>query len=760
LMLLQKKSDKIQDGISSQEMSRYSVSDVAGAMKKVTGATVSGGKYIYIRGLGDRYSLTQLNGLVIPSADPYRNGAQLDLIPSNLLENIITSKTFTPDQPGTFTGGNVNLETKSFPEQFFFTISASGSFNSQNNLNDEFLTHTGGDNDYWGFSDANQSLPDFSSERLSTTLGFGPNMARIANNPLFYDRLAAPTGVYDSHEDYSASVDEVAKSFSREYTPDPVSQPLDHGLSLSLGNQFQAGDNSLGVIFAGSFKKNYTHFIGELANWQLDNINRDDLENQGDYEETLSNEGATLNGMVGLAYKIGGLSTITANAIYNHSADKTSRFVFGERPDNLRDDLRFVGRQLGFRERELVNFQLGGEHVLPNLNNAIIEWKGSQAVSSQLEPDTRFFENDFNINTGKSTIPASDVQRPFHFFRELEDTQYDAKLDLTFPLANAANKIKIGGLFTTKERVFNENRYQLEASNLAVPFSGDPDVFLEDENYGLIGDNGTDIGVYAVDRTQRGNSYTGSDEVTISAFEAFDVLTKTIIKGNTDLKRSNITNYDLRWEWFTKPGEIIAISGYYKNFENPIVQTYERAPNPTIRFVNVDEAIVYGAEIEFRKDLGDLTPALRNFKFNTNISFIHSEADVAVDTAFIGKAFTRRSFEGQSPFIANVALIYANPETALNATLSLNALGDRLRIIGRDITPDIFDRGRNQLDFNISKKFGNLGVSFSAKNLLNDNYLVSSTNDRFDGTGDGLDYRYVNNQRGITFGLGLSYTIK
>jgi len=454
-----------------------------------------------------------------------------------------------------------------------------------------------------------------------------------------------------------------------------------------------------------------------------------------------------------------------------------------------------------------------------------------------LEPDTRFFENDFNINTGKSTIPASDVQRPFHFFRELEDTQYDAKLDLTFPLANAANKIKIGGLFTTKERVFNENRYQLEASNLAVPFSGDPDVFLEDENYGLIGDNGTDIGVYAVDRTQRGNSYTGSDEVTafygmltynfnerfkfiggarvestnievqsadankdvgridetdilpsvnfvysltpdmnlrssysqtiarpnmreISAFEAFDVLTKTIIKGNTDLKRSNITNYDLRWEWFTKPGEIIAISGYYKNFENPIVQTYERAPNPTIRFVNVDEAIVYGAEIEFRKDLGDLTPALRNFKFNTNISFIHSEADVAVDTAFIGKAFTRRSFEGQSPFIANVALIYANPETALNATLSLNALGDRLRIIGRDITPDIFDRGRNQLDFNISKKFGNLGVSFSAKNLLNDNYLVSSTNDRFDGTGDGLDYRYVNNQRGITFGLGLSYTIK
>ncbi len=129
ILLLQRKSDKIQDGISSQEMSKFAVSDAAGAMKKVTGATVQGGKYINIRGLGDRYSLTQLNDLVIPSTDPYRNAAQLDLIPTSLLENIITSKTFTPDQPGNFTGGNVNIKTKSFPEQFTFTISASAGYN-------------------------------------------------------------------------------------------------------------------------------------------------------------------------------------------------------------------------------------------------------------------------------------------------------------------------------------------------------------------------------------------------------------------------------------------------------------------------------------------------------------------------------------------------------------------------------------------------------------------------------------------------------
>lgn len=838
LMMLQKKADKIQDGISSQEMSRYGVSDAAGAMQKVTGATVSGGKYIYIRGLGDRYSLTQLNGLVIPSADPYRNGAQLDLIPANLLENIITSKTFTPDQPGNFTGGNVNLETKSFPEQFFLTISVTGSYNQQSNLNSNFLTHSGGSKDYWGFDDGSRALPDVSDAKSAAALAFGPNMARVANNKLFYDRLAAPTGVFDSHEDYSATVDRLAKNLSTEFTPDEQKQPLNHGLSLALGNQYKIGNNALGVTFSGSFKKDYQHLDGfERANWVLDNLNLPDLLNQGDYAESISTETATLNGMLGLAYKIGTNTTLTANAIYNHTADKTSRSVFGERPDNLVGDLRFVGRSLSFRERDLQNIQLGGTHLLPNLNNTLLEWKGSQAVSAQLEPDTRFFENDFKVSTGQFSIPASDVQRPFHFFRDLEDTQYDGKLDITIPLANAANKIKFGGLYTTKDRVFNENRYQIEASNKAVPFSGNPDEYLADENYGLVGDNGTDIGVFGVDRSQLANSYTGSDEVIaaygmmtynfnerlkmiggariektnlevqsaapnkaigridatdilpslnavysltkdmnlrasysqtvarpnmreISAFEAFDPLTQEIVKGNTNLKRSNITNYDLRWEWFTKPGEIIAFSGYYKNFKNPIVQTYERAANPTIRYVNVDEAVVYGIELEYRKDLGALTPILNNFRFNTNISIINSESDVAIDDAFIGKAFTTRPFEGQSPFIVNTSLSYANPATGLNAVISFNALGDRLKIIGRDINPDIYTRGRNQLDLSVSQKFGDLVIRFSAKNLLNDNVIESSTNSRFDGSGDGLDYNYINYQSGVTFNFGVSYTIR
>jgi outer membrane receptor protein involved in Fe transport len=753
LLMLQKKSDKIQDGISSQEMSRFSVSDAAGAMKKVTGATVTGGKYIYIRGLGDRYSLTQLNGLIIPSADPYRNGAQLDLIPSNLLENIITAKTFTPDQPGTFTGGNVDIRTKSFPEQFSLSFSVSSAFNSQNNFISNFLTHSGGSNDYWGYDDGGRAAPDLSDAKTQAVLGYGINAARLTRD-IFYKSVVAPSGVFESNEDYAATVDRLAKSFNTEFTPDESNVPVDHGFGVSFGNQYNVGANPLGVIFSASFKKNYTHLDKfKTANWILDDTRNGTLLNQGDYEETKSTESATANGMIGLSYKLGSLNTISVNALYNHSTDKTTRFIFGERPDNLRAPIFLEGRSLAFQEREMVNVQVGGEHLLESLNNIKIEWKASNAQSTQLEPDTRFFENDYNSETGQSSIPASDVQTPFHFFRELEDKQYDAKLDITIPITNKpGNKIKFGGLYSKKDRTFNESRFQVEnQAGVGTDFTGDPDVYLSDANYGLIENSLTQIGVYVVDQSLERNNYTGQDEVSafygmlsmgltenlrfvggaryektdlfvesadekadagridvkdilpsanlvysltenmnlrasfsqtlarpnmreIAPFEAFDPLQKLTYFGNPDLKRTQVDNYDLRWEWFLKPGEIFAVSGYYKKFQDPITLFFRRAPNPEIQFTNVDEANLLGLEFEFRKGLDFISPALKDFKLITNLSLINSESDVKVQEGLEDLEPENRPFEGQSPFILNAAIAYSNLDKGIDATLSLLTL--------------------------------------------------------------------------------------
>lgn len=843
VLLLRKKSDKIQDGISSQEMSRYGISNAAGAMKKVTGATINEGKYVYIRGLGDRYSLSQLNGLVIPTADPYRNSAQLDLIPTNLLDNIITSKTFTPDLPGTFTGGSVDIKTKSFPERFSLTFSVSAGYNNQNNFNDGFLSYKGSSLDYFGYDKGSRSRPAIYDNPRVKELG-------ILEQSLFPRPRDGKEGATES----ANLVDQVIRSSNNDFTPDYMTTPLDHGFSFAFGNQYGKGKNALGVILTGSFKQKYSHLGGYIkANWFLDDITTGALFNQGNFRETLSTQSPSLNGMAGLSYKIGDANTLSLISIYSHQTDKVGRFIEGERPDNLIYPRYLEGNSLVWTEREMLNFQLGGEHAFTGLKNARLEWKASMANITQDEPDTRFFEYVRNVETDFYNIPASDIQLPFHFWRDLEDEQVDLKLDFTLPFGdNNVNKIKVGGLLSQKDRTFNEFRYQILRESpyffggellAAKSFSdveGNVDAYLADDNIGIIqtlDDTGTPepryiIGNRNFDVSVPRNSYIGSEDIAagyamitlglseklkfiggaryektdiyvesqdtfladderygnidvsdilpsgnlifeirenmnlrasfsrtlarpnlreIANFSSFDPPTKSTISGNPNLERTNISNFDLRWEYFLTDGDIVSVSGYYKKFKNPITLFYQRTPNPTLQYTNVPTAKLYGVEFELRKRLGFISPFFEKFRINTNFSFIEASSDVREENATTSR--TERPFEGQAPFILNASLIYSPALGGMEAILSLNTVGDRLSIFGRDNTPDVYNRGRSQLDFTISKKFQNLDVQFSAENLLNTAYVLSSEY-------NGREFIYEDFKRGITFGISLNYTVK
>ena len=154
------KAIAVSDAISAEAISRSGSGDAAEAMTKVTGASVVDGKYVYIRGLGERYSNTHLDGAELPTADPDKKAFQMDLFPSNLLDNIVTVKTFTPDKPGNFSGGIVNIGTKTFPESFTMSFSSSASCNTQTTLNDNFILYGGGSTDWLGFDDGTRDIPD------------------------------------------------------------------------------------------------------------------------------------------------------------------------------------------------------------------------------------------------------------------------------------------------------------------------------------------------------------------------------------------------------------------------------------------------------------------------------------------------------------------------------------------------------------------------------------------------------------------------
>lgn len=158
-LLARKEEVKIIDAISAEEISSYGSSDAASAMKHVTGASVEDGKYVYVRGLGNRYSTVHLNGVELPSADPDENSFQLDLVSSSVMENISTSKSFTPDKPGNFVGGLIDIDTKSLQEDDLLKVSVSNSYNTNTTFND-YLTYEGGDTDWLGFDDGTRDIPE------------------------------------------------------------------------------------------------------------------------------------------------------------------------------------------------------------------------------------------------------------------------------------------------------------------------------------------------------------------------------------------------------------------------------------------------------------------------------------------------------------------------------------------------------------------------------------------------------------------------
>ena len=232
-----------------------------------------------------------------------------------------------------------------------------------------------------------------------------------------------------------------------------------------------------------------------------------------------------------------------------------------------------------------------------------------------------------------------------------------------------------------------------------------------------------------------------------------------IVLGNPDLERTLIQNFDLRYEVYPTPGEIFAISAYYKNFNDPIVwQLTPKASTPEIQPINVDKAIVYGAEVEFRKNLGFITPAMDNFKLSTNFTYIYSRVDKsqeeldALENANRPNIKDWRPFQGQSPYIVNVALMHNSDQLQWENSLSFNIFGERLAFITGALDPDVYEQPRPSLNFVSTKRFGDhISLGFKAMNLLNMTFEK-----KFDFPGD---FIYESYTLGTTFELSLTYGI-
>lgn len=839
ILNMQRKAEGIQDGISSVEMKRFASSSAAESMTKVTGVSIVDGKNVVIRGLGDRYTNVQLDGQNLPSTNPYKNSADIDLIPANLLDNIITSKTFTPDQSGNFTGGSVNIKTKSFPQQFTLNFTIGVTYNTASSFKDNFLTHDGGSTDWLGYDDGTRNIPELLTDKqfLEEVLSTKYN-TRARKYPYDEDgNIKYPTSIYEpTGEILGEKVDIASKTLSTQMSPGTTRSFMNHKMAFSIGNQVNLFGKPLGFILGVNYKRNYS-FYENSTNSMYAITSSTDEDGTKEYfllpglelNDTKGVESPQINGLGSIAYKYSNNGAIEFAYSYSHDADKVSRSQFGKNNFYDRNNI-FQTYSIDFTERELNIYRSKIEHTFPGLNNAKLELNGSYTKSSQDVPDLRLFANYYNEEHDQYITNDSELRKPFHFWRFLDDEQYQGRFDFILPFLqekSSSNKIKMGFNYKNKNRSYNEEQYNM-ANDWAdykyfkslTEYGGDIPAYFSQENIGIVGTDPDRLSKYykfghlvtyqSMPGTRNDNDYTGYEKITagylmftynilddlkfigggrieqtdmkaisskykiaeengetpdsslIGEIKETDFLpsvnlvyalnkninlrasfSKTLARpnmremapfvsfsfiggptelGNTTLKRTTINNYDLRWEWFLKPGELFAISGYYKNFTNPIIiQNVYGTDNYEIMYDNVEEGKVYGVELEFRKSL-DFIQVLKNFKFSSNVSLIYSEISIDPEEFEVisdrNPDFTepKRPFNGQSPYLINANLFYS--KNNFEASLNYNKFGPRLDVVGVNGNPDIYEISKGNLDLITKYTMGNFVFGFNIKNLL------------------------------------------
>lgn len=848
VMKLRQNSDKVQDVISSQEIQRLGAGTAAAALTKVTGTTVVDGKYVYVRGLGDRYSATTLNGLRLPSVDPYRNSAQLDLIPTTVLDNIVASKTFTPDLPGDFTGGSVNIKIKALPERFTWGVSASGAYNSLSNLRNDFLTFNGGKKIGLGYNDGTLDGPAVLTD---------PNFNRADVLSSNADRRARRDPAL------AAGVEQAANEFGNAFDLGNKSTGLDYSISGNIGNQFNIGTMPVGFFATATYGRDYSQYTnGIRGNFENPGGSTGSLQQLFNLSDSKSVESGKLGGMVGLTFRPTPANNISLYTLYSHQGYLEGRVLEGSNQkkgaagtaDNF-----YRSQAATFMERELINYVVQGDHTLTTLGNTKVEWSANYVDSKQNEPDLRFAE--YIQQEDRFIIDPSQFSRPSRFFRDLNDDTYQGSLDITVPVLqrkSRGNALKFGGTFSTKSRDFSETIYAYE-NDRGLSFSeagGDFGVYFGPANLGVLEDQVTDrntIGVYIFDNSNLANSYTGTYDIAagygmmtyefgprlkaifglraenthilvesavvpneyarsedlgrpvdqdriedntaridtlslmpalnlvyklgentnlrgsftqtvarpnmreIAPFGAFGFLGEPPVFGNPDLQLTSVDNYDLRYELFPNAGEVLALSAFYKRFRNPIVTTFRISGDQQFTWTNSESADLYGLELEARKSLGFLGDKFQNFTLSTNLAVIQSRQFIDAQEVANGRDVdpnfsAERPFNGQSPFVANANLSYATPASGWDAMVAYNYFGDRLQSIGAVGTPDIYERGRGQLDLSVSKQIENFKFSLRARNLLNPAFESFS---EFDGQ----TYIFQSYERGQEISFGVSFGI-
>lgn len=802
LLNLRRNAAVVSDGISADMIRKSPDKSTSDVLKRISGTTIQENKFVVVRGMNDRYNEAMLNGALLPSSEPDRKTFAFDIFPSDVVDNITIIKSASPEFPGSFSGGLIQINTKETPDKNFISIKAGLGFNSITTGKNYYGYH-GGSGDWFGVDDGTRALP----------MGF-PSSER-------FDHLSDEKKII------------AAKSFANNWA-------IHNDPSASLAPQFQisAGFNAgkrnypkLGGIFAITYN-NYTRFnVFKKYDYTGVAPHFDTSYNLTDsaYTRTI-----LTSGLANFSFKLNANNKFFFNNIYSiNSSDQTTLRSGPVVSSGWNDE---KANSFFFISNRIVNTQLGGDHlILPKELKLRVKWNAYYTNLKRDEPDYRrntYIQTDAGgpyfalLSSGTSAATATGV----HYFANVKDESKGINLDASIPfkLFKNAQTFKVGGSYyyntrSRDSRFFAPTIYGFDAYNYIFQ---DQSTIYQHSNFNLNGfmllefvdpkfhydGSVKNTAAYAMfdnkftdklrlvwgarfeNYHQVLNTFTENNEplaidTTYKDFLPsvnliYSILPKANIRasysktvarplyrelanqlfydflqnitffGNPQLTETHVNNYELRWEQYFPLSQYYSISGFYKKFENPIEQYIAIAGSDsrTVGFQNLSTATNQGLEFEGRKNFDFISKGLENLYVYANVSFIKSKTNAyysAKDSVF-------RPLQGQSPYIVNTALQYTEPKSNLNLSVLYNVIGSRIFLIGGQNVDPIWEKAHATLDVKVSKTFLKNGiVEFAASDLLHKNdtqFWDLNHNKKYDAGSDALIQTK-------SFGFNMTFTV-
>jgi outer membrane receptor protein involved in Fe transport len=785
LLMAQKNSAGMTNGISAEQIRVTGDNNTGQVLKRVSGITVQGDRFVTIRGVSDRYNNVLINGASLPSTEPNRRNFSFDIVPSSLVDNIIVNKTATPDLPGEFTGGMVQINTTDVPFKNFLNIGIGMGFNTESTGRD-FYSHK---------RDKKAALGIIDEERK----WFGDGRVFDQQQYVKY---------HGSHD--TAAMRNIGKQIPNRWQTYRYQYRPMQNYQLSGGLSKKVSENSsIGAVAAFTYRNEMLYEEGEARS----------LQNY-DYNIKRYRYNTTIGGLFNAAFKTKGHKIAVKN-LYNNRYSNQYDDRYGYQISNSGFENRTGETTLANR---MIQSRVEGEHSIFDAKMRV-DWFGDYITMKREQPDGRYMVGR-DADSGRHTYLYNFGERNLFwgglYSATLNETRknYGGNISLPFTIAQAKQTFKAGYAYSKREADYDATGLRIISTNVdfeknhrGLPYysiatqenvangnliyvptyirsesTGDRydgeqvlqagyamldlkilkqlrlvggmryennKVTMSTETYNTDGFPVFSDSVYfekdwlpsvnliysITDKLNLRAAFSKTlarpDFVERSPYVYFDFVEQLQVTGQKALQVTRIKNYDFRVEYYPSGNEILSASIFYKNFDKPVERFYILgSPNNLVEYWNLHSATAKGLELEIRKSFSFISPGsqwLQHLYFTANGTYLQGEIKYLVtkspftqkDTSYIDNG--SRPIQGLSPYIINMGLNYQTKVWGFN--VGYNRFGRRIINGGTNSRIIQYENPRDVVDIQISTQLmkQKAELRFNISDLLNQ-YTINYSN--------------------------------